>query len=114
LFNDCSAKSFQTLVETIQILKKRTKPQLIKLYSNQNWISEKTYILDIAKKNNLYGHLIGLKRKECIFTISINLILKFNVMQKMKEFKACLKQLQHRNLSVKGTVIVIKTFALPK
>jgi len=40
--------------------------------------------------------------------------LKLNLDPKIEEFKTCLKQWQHRKLTLLGKVTVIKTYALPK
>ena len=37
-----------------------------------------------------------------------------NLLPKIKDFEACLKQWQHRKLTLMGKITVIKTFALPK
>ena len=48
------------------------------------------------------------------FTTNRNMMLKLNLEPKLDEFKTCLKQWQHRKLTLIGKVTVIKTFALPK
>ena len=40
--------------------------------------------------------------------------LKLNLDPKIEHFKNCLKQWQHRKLTLLGKVTVIKTYALPK
>ena len=40
--------------------------------------------------------------------------MKPNLDPKIEEFKTCLKQWQHRKLTLLGKVTVIKTYALPK
>ena len=37
-----------------------------------------------------------------------------NIKPKLQDFKNCLKQWQHRKLTLMGKITVIKTFALPK
>ena len=37
-----------------------------------------------------------------------------NIIPKLQDFKNCLKQWQHRKLTLLGKITVIKTFALPK
>ena len=41
-------------------------------------------------------------------------MLNLNIIPKLQEFKNCLKQWQHRKLTLLGKVTVIKTYALPK
>jgi hypothetical protein len=49
-----------------------------------------------------------------VFTTKRNMSLKLNLDPKIEEFKTCLKQWQHRTLTLLGKVTVIKTYALPK
>ena len=49
-----------------------------------------------------------------IFTTDRSQALKLNLDPKIEEFKTCLKQWQHRKLTLLGKVTVIKTYALPK
>ena len=49
-----------------------------------------------------------------IFTTNRSQTLKLNLDPKIEEFKNCLKQWQHRKLTLLGKITVIKTFALPK
>ena len=48
------------------------------------------------------------------FTTNRHASLKLNLDPKLDEFKTCLKQWQHRKLTLLGKVTVIKTYALPK
>ena len=48
------------------------------------------------------------------FTTNRKISLDLNLTPKLEEFKTCLKQWQHRKLTLLGKVTVIKTFALPK
>ena len=41
-------------------------------------------------------------------------VFKLNFLPKLQSFKNCLKQWEHRKLTLMGKVTVIKTFALPK
>ena len=43
-----------------------------------------------------------------------NLNVQNNLIPKLNEFNTCLKQWQHRELTLMGKITVIKTFALPK
>ena len=49
-----------------------------------------------------------------IFSTNRQQSLKLNLDPKLEEFKTCLKQWQHRKLTLLGKVTVIKTYALPK
>ena len=40
--------------------------------------------------------------------------IKLNLKKKIREFEICLKQWQHRKLTLMGKVTVVKNFALPK
>ena len=40
--------------------------------------------------------------------------MELNLLKKNRQFEICLKQWQHRKLTLMGKVTVIKTFALPK
>ena len=40
--------------------------------------------------------------------------MQLNLLPKLEQFKNCLKQWQHRKLTLLGKVTVIKSFALPK
>ena len=48
------------------------------------------------------------------FSTNRTLTLKLNLDPKIEEFKTCLKQWEHRKLTLLGKITVIKTFALPK
>ena len=48
------------------------------------------------------------------FTTNRTNTLKLNLDPKIEEFKTCLKQWEHRKLTLLGKITVIKTFALPK
>ena len=41
-------------------------------------------------------------------------MFKLNLQPKIEEFKNCLKQWEHRKLTLLGKITVIKSFALPK
>ena len=41
-------------------------------------------------------------------------MIKLNLLPKLEQFKNCLKQWQHRKLTLLGKVTVIKSFELPK
>ena len=49
-----------------------------------------------------------------VFSTNKELNIKLNLEPKLQEFKNCLKQWQHRKLTLLGKVTVIKSFALPK
>ena len=49
-----------------------------------------------------------------IFTNDIDKNISLNLEPKLNSFKNCLKQWEHRKLSLLGKITVIKTFALPK
>ena len=49
-----------------------------------------------------------------VFSTNKEWSLKFNLDSKIKQFETCLKQWQHRKLTLMGKITVIKTFALPK
>ena len=49
-----------------------------------------------------------------VFSTNKERSLKFNLDSKTKQFETCLKQWQHRKLTLMGKITVIKTFALPK
>ena len=49
-----------------------------------------------------------------VFSTNKDRNLKFNLDSKIKQFETCLKQWQHRKLTLMGKNTVIKTFALPK
>ena len=48
------------------------------------------------------------------FFNDLDMTIKQNLEKKVVDFKNCLKQWQHRKLTLMGKVIVIKSFALPK
>ena len=49
-----------------------------------------------------------------VFSTNKERSLKFNLDSRIKQFETCLKQWQHRKLTLMGKITVIKTFALPK
>ena len=49
-----------------------------------------------------------------IFTNNKTDIMKLNLEKKISQFETCLKQWQHRKLTLMGKVTVVKKFALPK
>jgi len=49
-----------------------------------------------------------------VFSNDYDSMVKLNVTPKLNAFKNCLKQWQHRKLSLLGKSTVIKTFAIPK
>ena len=112
---DGKRKSFETLIDVLDDFEKNTglrlnnskchvlragasKPNTIKYCDHKSfqWSSNNAKALGIT------------------FTTNRTLTLKLNLDPKIEEFKTCLKQWQHRKLTLLGKVTVIKTFALPK
>ena len=115
---DGSEKSFTTLVEVLDnfsyisglklnsskctILKAgRLKHSNVVFCANKNflWCSDKTKTLGIVFNNRNYN-------ADDIFSL--------NLQPKIDVFCNCLKQWQHRKLSLIGKITVIKSFAFPK
>ena len=48
------------------------------------------------------------------FTNNKDEILEYNFLNKVEDFKCCLKSWMHRKLTLLGKITVLKSFALPK
>ena len=114
-FNNGDEASFKQLFETLNTFSK---------VSGLNLNTNKTTILRVGSlKHTTLTYLPNNKfvwTSTSAKTIGINFYndtqetLKFNLEPKLNEFKNCLKQWQHRKLTLMGKITVIKTFALPK
>ena len=112
---DGSLKSFETL---IMILDNFYCVSGLKLNA------KKCQVLRIGSMKN--SHIIHLKQRKfqwssteanalgMTFTTDKLLTFQTNLESKIKHFESCLKQWQHRKLTLTGKVTVIKNYALPK
>ena len=66
------------------------------------------------KNRSFQWRSIEAKALGMIFTNIKTDIMKLNLEKKIRQFEICLKQWQHRKLTLMGKVTVVKNFALPK
>jgi len=114
-FNDGSATSFKALVETLHNFRQISGLNLNSTKSTVMRIgSLKNSNFEYCKENKFIWTSDGAKTLGMHFFNEHKLNIENNLMPKIKEFEACLKQWHHRKLTLMGKVTVIKTFALPK
>lgn len=114
-FNDGNKKSFETLINTLQIFSK---------CSGLNLNINKSIVLRVGTLKNSTIRFCKDKKfiwtSDCANTLGMNFTndternISDNIQKKICEFKNTLKQWQHRKLTLMGKITVIKTFALPK
>ena len=112
--NGCQ-NSFENLIDTLTKFSK---------VSGLNLNTAKSKVLRVGSLNNT--NIKFCKNEKFLWTSShastlgmtfyndSKLNLEKNLEPKLKEFHQCLKQWQHRKLTLMGKVTVIKTFAIPK
>ena len=112
---DGSKKSFESLVtilenfSNISGLKLNTKKcQVLRIGASKN--TDTVYM----KNRKFQWSSIEAKALGMIFTNIKTDIMNLNLEKKIRQFEICLKQWQHRKLTLMGKVTVVKNFALPK
>lgn len=112
---DGSKKSFETLIDVLENFRcvsglklNANKCQVLRIGATKN-----TNIIYLEKKKFQWSSTVA-KALGMFFSTNREQNSKLNLDSKIKSFENCLKQWQHRKLTLMGKVTVIKTFALPK
>ena len=114
-FNNGKESSFNTLINVIEEFGKSSG---LKINYSKTIVLQvgrlKDKHLQISKNSRFTWTSTTAKTLGIIFSNDYTSFVTNNIIPKVQDFKKCLKQWQHRKLTLMGKVAVIKTFALPK
>lgn len=113
-FNDGSKSSVERLIHTINEISKISG---LNLTTTQSFFLK---VVTLKKKLKFAENEPFIWTSECAKTLGITFHTdikrnnELNLAPKIKDFKKCLRQWQHRKLTLMGRITVVKTYALPK
>ena len=114
-FNDGNESSYKTLIYSIEEFGKLSG---LKVNYSKTLVLQVGYLkekaLKLQERSRFTWTSSSAKTLGITFFNDSSSFVTTNITPKIQEFKKCLKQWQHRKLTLIGKVSVIKTFALPK